>query len=99
MEILLTIDNNLKLIDEFNKCFKSYLSSVNEQHEWLKEGRKRMDSLLKPEATLPPEERVMLTMELQSDIEGTVAKFKQLNEIWMSIQPSAEKEKSEESEV
>ncbi len=40
--------------------------------KWNQEGRKRMDDLLKPGTNMLPEERVMYTMELQSDIEGQV---------------------------
>ncbi len=48
--------------------------------KWNQEGRKRMDDLLKPGTNMLPEERVMYTMELQSDIEGQVGGFPQMKE-------------------
>ncbi len=48
--------------------------------KWNQEGRKRMDDLLKPGTNMLPEERVMYTMELQSDIEGQVGGFPHMKE-------------------
>ncbi len=50
----------------------SVSATVTEMENWNADGRKRMDDLLKPAKEMLPEERVMYTMELQSDIEGQV---------------------------
>ncbi len=86
-------------MDDFNKSFKSYLTISKELEDWLQQGRQRMDSLLKPEKNLLPEERVMYTMELQSDIEEQVKKYEQHQEMWQSLKPTTDAENSEESQV
>lgn len=93
------IDEKLVTIDEFNKSFKTYVTMTKELQEWLLDGRKRMDSLLKPEKNLLPEERVMYTMELQSDIEDQIKKFGQQQEMWQSLKPTTDAESSDESQV
>jgi len=45
---------------------------------------------LKPDKDLLPEERVMMTMELQSDIEQQIIKMRSCEEIWSSITPESE---------
>ncbi len=68
--------------------------------QWNQEGRKRMDDLLKPGATMLPEERVMYTMELQSDVEAQVEKHAKLQGEWdAGLKPTQEEEKSERMEV
>lgn len=76
-----------------------FIQTVKELEEWLVTGRKRMDDLLKPEANMLPEERVMFTMELQSDIEEQIKKHGAVTEVWNSIQPTEPGEKSDESDV
>ncbi len=68
---------------------------LQELEQWNKDGRQRMDDLLKPGANLLPEERVMYTMELQSDIEAQIEKRTKHEELWSKVEP---KEKAEESE-
>ena len=65
---------------------------------WLQNGQKRLESLLKPDKDLLPEERVILTMELQSDIEQEILKTKKCKEIWISIEPDRD-EISDDSQV
>ena len=67
--------------------------------DWNVAGRKRMDDLLKPGTNMLPEERVMYTMELQSDIEAQIAKHEKQAEEWAQIQPTKDAEKTEDAEV
>ncbi len=68
--------------------------------QWNKDGRTRMDDLLKPGTSMLPEERVMYTMELQSDVEGQIEKHGNMMKQWEEeLKPTQEDEKSEEAEV
>ena len=58
-----------------------------------------MDELLKPTKSMLPEERVMVTMELQGDIEAQIKKHADLMLEWDKIQPTEAGEKGEHSDV
>lgn len=99
MKVLDSMDENLKTLDEFNKRLKAFDTILKEMEEWNKQGRTRMDDLLKPGTNMLPEERVMYTMELQGDIEQQIEKHKKQDEEWGQIQPSKDGEKTEFAEV
>jgi len=90
LELLKKIDEKLQKIKDFNTCFATYQDDIRTLELWLEKGRARLESLLKPEKDLLPEERVMLTMELQSDIEQQILKMKNCEDIWNSIMPEEE---------
>ena len=81
-----------------NKNHKFVVFNFRILDSWLQNGQKRLESLLKPDKDLLPEERVMLTMELQSDIEQEILKTKKCKEIWISIEPERD-EISDDSQV
>jgi len=97
MEIIKKLDEKLQNINNFNISFATYQEDIRLLDSWLQKGQKRLDSLLKPDKDLLPEERVMLTMELQSDIEQEILKTKKCEEIWISIEPERD-EKSDDSQ-
>jgi len=87
MEIIKNLEEKLQNINNFNISFATYQEDIRKLDSWLQNGQKRLESLLKPDKDLLPEERVMLTMELQSDIEQEILKTKKCKEIWISIEP------------
>lgn len=98
MKILDSMDEKLKNLDEFIKKLKDFDKVLKEMETWNVDGRKRMDDLLNPPKPLLPEERVMYTMELQSDIEAEIAKHAKHNdEVWKSIEPTEAAEKTDEA--
>ena len=99
MEICNSMDEKLKGLDEFNNRLKAFDGRVSEQEKWMVDGRKRMDELIKPSAPLAPEERVMVTMELQGDVEGQIKAQGEIMKEWDQIQPSEPGEKGEASDV
>ena len=82
----------------YNESKKFIFKLFRILESWLENGRERLNALLKPDKDLLPEERVMLTMELQSDIEQKISKMKSCEEIWKSIAPEAD-EVSDKSQV
>lgn len=90
LQLLKNMEDKLKSIKDFNSCFASHQESIRSLESWLENGRTRLDSLLKPDKDLLPEERVMLTMELQSDIEQQILNMSSCEEIWNSITPEAD---------
>ena len=76
------MDEKLKGLDEFNKQLKEFDGQLKEFEQWLGVGRKRMDDLIKPEKPMEVQERVMATMELQSDVGLQVEQFKPKVEFW-----------------
>jgi len=90
LRLLQNMEDKLQLIKSFNTCFASYQGDIKQLESWLEDGRKRLDFLLKPDKDLLPEERVMMTMELQSDIEQQIIKMRSCEEIWSSITPESE---------
>merc|ERR1711948_102356 len=90
MEIIKNLEEKLQSINNFNISFATYQEDIRLLDSWLQNGQKRLESLLKPDKDLLPEERVMLTMELQSDIEQEILKTKNCEDIWNSIMPEEE---------
>ena len=99
MKILDSMDEKLKGLDEFIKKLKDFDKVLKEMEAWNVAGRKRMDDLLNPPKPLLPEERVMYTMELQSDIEAEIAKHAKHAEEWKTIEPTEDAEKTDEAAV
>lgn len=99
MKVLDNMDERLKFLDDFNKKLKEFDQVLKDMEEWNAKGRQRMDDLLKPGTNMLPEERVMYTMELQSDIAVQIDKHKEHDELWKSLMPSQDNEKSEQAEV
>ncbi len=99
LKILDSMDEKLKVLDAFNKSLKELETAVKEMETWLVDGRKRMDDLLKPPQPILPEERVMYTMELQSDTENQIKKHTEVFAEWEKIKPTEKHEESAEAEV
>lgn len=99
MNICNSMDEKLKNLDEFNKSLKVFDTRVSDQEKWMLNGRKRMDDLLKPPAPMLPEERVMVTMELQGDVEAQIKAHGEIMEEWQKLQPTEPGEKGEQSDV
>ena len=86
-------------LKQFNEDLKKFSTALKDMEEWNLNGRTRMDDLLKPGTSLLPEERVMYTMELQSDIEQQLTKHEELGKDWQKLKPQKEAESSSFSEV
>ena len=86
-------------IKKFNEDLKIFSTGLSAMEEWNSKGRARMDDLLKPGTNLLPEERVMYTMELQSDIEQQLVKREELGENWEVLKPQHDKEITTFSQV
>jgi hypothetical protein len=82
LEILNDMDEKLKKIDEFNGKIKEFDTFIKELEDWLPEGRKRMDDLLSPDNPIKAEDRVVQTMELQSDTTLEIEKMDKANATW-----------------
>jgi hypothetical protein len=80
--VLSDMDEKLKRLDEFNGQLKVYDGQLKEADVQLLEGRKRMDTLMKPEKPMEAQDRVMATMELQSDVQLQCEEFKTKVEVW-----------------
>ena len=94
------MDEKLKGLDEFNKQLKEYDGQLKEFEQWLGVGRKRMDDLIKPEKPMEVQERVMATMELQSDVGLQVEQFKPKVEFWAGpLKPTEPGENTEDAQV
>ena len=76
------MDEKLKRLNEFNGQLKEYDGQLKGDEEWLTGGRKRMDDLIKPEKPMEVQERVMATMELQSDVQLQTEQFATRLESW-----------------
>lgn len=82
LDILNDMDEKLKKIDEFNGKIKEFDAFIQELEAWLPEGRKRMDDLLSPDNPIKAEDRVVQTMELQSDTSLEIEKMDKANATW-----------------
>jgi len=82
LQILEDMDEKLKKIDLFNGQIKEFNVFMKELEDWLPQGRKRMDDLLSPDNPIKAEDRVVQTMELQSDASLEVEKMEKANETW-----------------
>jgi len=97
--VLNNMDEKLKSLDEFNKQLKEFDGQLKEFEQWLGVGRKRMDDLIKPEKPMEVQERVMATMELQSDVGIQVDNFKPKVEFWGGpLKPTEPGENTEEAQ-
>lgn len=99
MTILDRIDEKLQNINDFIKRLQAFNLQLGELEAWNKEGRQRMNDLLEPSKPLLPEERVMYTMELQSDVEVQLNKHQTHEDEWNQIKPTDSTEQSSEAEV
>lgn len=100
LSILDTMDEKLKHLDEFNKQLKEFHSQLKELEDWLVKGRQGMDSLLKPEKPMEPQERVTATMELQSDVQLQCETFAERKAFWeANLQPTEGGENTEDAQV
>ena len=94
------MDANLKLLDEFNGQLKQFDGQLNAADEDLKVLRGRMDALIKPEKPMEAQERVMATMELQSDVQLKCDDFKAVTDFWEGpIKPTKDGENTDEAQV
>ncbi|CAB4065639.1 unnamed protein product [Lepeophtheirus salmonis] len=88
MEVLNRMDEKLKFLSEFNSTIKVFDGTLTELENWLIEGKRRKDELLNPTETIEPQERVMATMELQSDVDTQIEKTKAAAEEWDKLKPT-----------
>ena len=94
------MDEKLKRLEEFNVQLKTYDGQLKEAEEWLLGGRKRMDGLIKPEEPIEVQERVMRTMDLQTDVQMEQEKFQAHIEFWENtLKPTEPGENTEEAQV
>jgi len=100
LKLLNDMDEKLKMIDEFNGHIKEFDASVAEVEQWLPTGRKRMDDLLNPDNPdgIKAEDRVVLTMELQSDVMVEVEKMEKVSETWSGLSPNEAAENTTEAQ-
>lgn len=99
LAVLNDMDEKLKRLNEFNGQLKVYDGQLKEAEQWLGEGRKRMDDLIKPEKPMEVQERVMATMELQSDVQLKCEEFKTRVENWEGqLKPTEPGENTEEAQ-
>jgi len=95
-----TIDERIKQLDEFNGLFKDFDAVVKEFEAWLGVGRKRMDDLITPPKELDPQERVMQTMELQTDTQLQVENFGEKMTYWdQTLAPQEPAENTDDSQA
>merc|ERR1711860_343914 len=86
--------------DEFNGQLKVFDGQVKELEEWLPQGRTRMDDLLNPDNPVTAEDRVVQTMELQSDTQLQIEDFAKVSETWNNVlQPSEAGENTPQAQV
>jgi len=97
MKLLDDMDEKLKMIDAFNAQLKEFHGKVVEIETWLPEGRARMDELLSPDNPTSAEDRVVQTMELQSDVMIEVEKMEKISEEWQGLSPNEAAENTPES--
>merc|ERR1712223_343029 len=98
LKVLSDMDEKLKMLDEFNGHLKEFHGSVVELEEWLPTGRKRMDDLLDPNNPVSAEDRVVQTMELQSDAVIEVEKMEKVSETWTGLSPTEAAENTPEAQ-
>jgi len=97
--VLSDMDEKLKRLEEFNGQLKTYDGQLKEAEEWLLGGRKRMDGLIKPEEPIEVQERVMRTMDLQTDVQMEQEKFQAHIEFWENtLKPTEPGENTEEAQ-
>jgi hypothetical protein len=99
LSILESMDEKLKMINDFNGQLKEFEQNMKELAEWLGVGRKRMDELIKPAAPISAEDRVVQTMELLSDCKTQAEKLTKHMEKWSELQPSASGENTAEAQA
>jgi len=97
MKLLNDMDDKLKMIDEFNGHIVEFNNNVIELEQWLPTGRERMDELLNPDSPVTAEDRVVQTMELQSDVMIEVEKMEKLSETWSELSPNEAAENTSEA--
>jgi len=102
-ERLVTLENmdeKIKKLDEFNGLFKEFDTQLKEFEGWLGSGRKRMDELINPPKVLDAQERVMQTMELQTDTQLQVEKFGEKMTYWeQTLAPTEALENTEDTQT
>jgi len=98
--VLSDMDAKLKRLDEFNGQLKEFDGQLKEADAWLLGGRTRMDQLIKPDKPMEVQERVMATMELQSDVQINLEQFKTRVEFWEGpLKPTESGENTEEAQA
>merc|ERR1719295_963226 len=102
-ERLVTLENmdeKIKKLDEFNGLFKEFETQLKEFEGWLGSGRQRMDDLINPPKELDAQERVMQTMELQTDTQLQVEKFGEKMTYWdQTLAPTEALENTEDTQT
>ena len=94
------MDEKLKRLNEFNGQLKDYDVQLKESEDWLLEGRKRMDALMKPEKPMEVQERVMATMDLQTDVQLQSEQYKTKVDFWEGpLKPTEPGENTEDAQV
>ena len=94
------MDEKLKRLNEFNGQLKEYEGQLKEAEALLVVGRGRMDTLMKPEKPMEVQERVMATMELQSDVQLQCEEFKVRVDFWEGpLKPTESGENTAEAQV
>jgi hypothetical protein len=94
------MDAKLIRLNEFNGQLKVYDGQLKESEQWLGGGRARMDELIKPEKPMEVQERVMATMELQTDVQLKGEEFTACIELWEDgLKPTENGENTDEAQV
>ena len=93
------MDAKLKRLDEFNGKLKEYDANLKTLEDWLSVGRKRMDDLIKPDGPIKAEDRVVQTMELQTDVKLETEKRDELANVWNDLQPTESGENTKDAQV
>jgi len=76
------MDEKIKKLDEFNGLLKEFDITIKEYEDWLLVGRKRMDELVNPPKPIEAQERVMQTMELQTDVQLQCETYAEKTTYW-----------------
>jgi len=100
---LVTLDNmdeKITKLDEFNGQLKEFDGKIKEIEDWLLVGRKRMDDLVNPPAPIEAQERVMQTMELQTDVQLQCEEFQLKKEYWdQTLAPQEAAENTDDTQI
>jgi len=100
MVTLENMDEKIKKLDEFNGLFKEFETVLKEFEGWLGSGRQRMDDLINPPKELDAQERVMQTMELQTDTQLQVEKFGEKMTYWdQTLAPTEALENTDDTQT
>lgn len=99
LAVLNDMDAKLIRLNEFNGQLKVYDGQLKESEQWLGGGRARMDELIKPEKPMEVQERVMATMELQTDVQLKGEEFTACIELWEDgLKPTENGENTDEAQ-